>query len=206
MQKLNISVLGTGDMGSAIATAMSKRTGHSVRVRGSKAGSASASKLSGELGVSEATEQNLLDSDVVFVVVPAAAIPQAATTLSGYTGIVVSVSVSGNVGRDGLASSAEDIAKALPGARVVNAFTSVWSNVVRDPGKLEKTSVFVCSDDDEAKATIVELVNEAGFDPINGGKLAMALYAEVMGMFAVRLATDSGYGRTITFRAFQAVQ
>ena len=205
MQKLNISVLGTGDMGSAIATAMRKRTGHSVRVRGSKAGSASAIKLSGELGVFEATEENLLDSDVVFVVVPAAAIPQAATTLSGYTGIVVSVSVSGDVGRDGLPSSAENIAKALPGARVVNAFTSVWSNVVREPGKLGKTSVFVCSDDEEAKATIVELVKEAGFDPINGGKLAMALYAEVMGMFAVRLATDSGYGRTITFRAFQAV-
>lgn len=28
--------------------------------------------------------------------------------------------------------------------------------------------------------------------------------AEAMGMFAVRLAVDSGYGRTISFNAFNA--
>jgi 8-hydroxy-5-deazaflavin:NADPH oxidoreductase len=190
MKELNISVLGTGDMGGAIATALSQRTHHSVRVRGSQTGSSSATKLVGELGIPEATEKDIADSDVVFIVVPAAAISQATAVLSDYRGVVVSVSVSGTVGRDGLPSSAENIAAALPDARVVNAFTSVWSSVVRNPGSGEKTSVFVCSDDEDAKATVSAIVKDLGFEPVNGGKLATALYAEALGVFAVRLAID----------------
>ncbi|WP_345816789.1 NAD(P)-binding domain-containing protein (plasmid) [Paraburkholderia sp. PREW-6R] len=204
MTSLKISVLGTGDMGGAIATAVSRRTRHAVKVRGAQPGSASALRLTDELGVTEASKQDLLASDVVFVVVPAAEIERAAATLSGYRGIVVAVSVSGSVGRDGLPSSAERIATALPQASVVSAFTSIWSNVIREPGESGRTSVFVSSDDENAKAVVSSLATELGFEPVNGGPLSTALYAEVMGMFAVRLATDSGYGRTISFRAFNA--
>jgi 8-hydroxy-5-deazaflavin:NADPH oxidoreductase len=204
MDKLKISILGTGDMGGAIATALSRRTLHRILVRGSRLGSRSTAKLVSELGVAEGTDKEIAASDVVFVVVPAGAIPQALAPLAGFGGIVVSVSVSATVGQDGLPSSAESIAAALPQAKIVNAFTSIWSTVVRNPGKGEKTSVFVCSDNDHAKAVVCEIAREAGFEPINGGKLAMALYTEALGMFAVRLALDSGYGKTITFRAFKA--
>ena len=86
----------------------------------------------------------------------------------------------------------------------MSAFTSMWSDVVRDPGAGQETSVFVCSNDDGAKAAISRLAAEMGFDPINGGKLDTALYAEVLGALVVRLALDSGYGKNITFQAFQA--
>jgi predicted dinucleotide-binding enzyme len=46
---------------------------------------------------------------------------------------------------------------------------------------------------------------ELGFEPIDAGELSIALYAEMLRMFAVRLAPDAGFGRTISFRAFQAV-
>jgi predicted dinucleotide-binding enzyme len=157
------------------------------------------------LGVVEATDDVIAHSEVVFVVVPAGAIPEALAPLADFRGIVVSVSVSASVGLDGLPSSAERIAAALPDAKIVSAFTSVWSTVVRNPGTGEKTSVFVCSDHDDAKAVVFEIARDAGFEPINGGKLAIALYTEALGMFAVRLALDSGYGKTITFRAFNAV-
>jgi 8-hydroxy-5-deazaflavin:NADPH oxidoreductase len=199
-----ISIIGTGDMGAAIATALRQRTRSSIKVRGSQVGSVSAAKLVKDLGVAEATDQDITESDVVFVVVPAVTLKSAIAALNSFTGIVVSVAVSSSVGRDGLPSCAEQIAAALPRAKVVNAFTSVWSSVVRDPGSGEKTSVFVCSDDDTAKDTISRLVEEAGFEPIDGGKLSVALYAEVLGMFAVRLALDSGYGQRISFRAFKA--
>jgi predicted dinucleotide-binding enzyme len=204
MTELKISVLGTGDMGGAIATAISRRTNHTINVCGSVPGSASALKLIRDLGVGEATKENLLASDIVFVVVPATEIEKAASTLSGYQGIVVAVSVSGSVGRDGLPSSAERIAAALPDASVVSAFTSIWSDVIRTPGTLGKTSVFVSSDSDVGRDLVSRLATELGFVPINAGPLVMALYAEVMGMFAVHLALDSGYGRTISFRAFNA--
>jgi predicted dinucleotide-binding enzyme len=58
---------------------------------------------------------------------------------------------------------------------------------------------------DDAKAAVSGIAREAGFEPINGGKLAVALYAEALGMFVVRLALVSGYGKIITFRAFNTV-
>lgn len=204
MKQLKISILGTGDMGGAIATAISRKTRHSLRVRGSQAGSASARRLVEELGVAEATTEDFLASDIVFVVVPAATIEQAAATLNHYRGIVVAVSVSSSVGFDGLPSAAARMAALLPDATLVSAFTSIWSNVIREPGRSGKTSVFVCSDEDDAKDVVSGLATELGFEPINGGKLAAALYAEMMGMFAVHLAMDSGYGRTLSFHAFRA--
>jgi predicted dinucleotide-binding enzyme len=206
MTKHRIAVLGAGDMGGAIVQALTTRTPHTVTIRGSHPGSASASALIGRLPVREATNADIDESDIVFVVVPAKAIPEITPVLKGYRGIVVSVSVSGSVGRDGQKSCAEQLAEALPDARVVNAFTSIWSTVVRNPGNVGKTSAFVCSDHEEAKAVITSLAGELGFEPVNGGKLNIALYAEALGMFAVRLALDSGYGQTISFRAFQTVE
>ncbi len=199
-----ISVVGTGDMGGAIAEALVHRTRHHVTVRGSRPGSASATALVNQLAVREATDDDIAHSDIVFVVVPALALSDVVRVLQSYEGIVVSVSVSGSVGLDGQKSTAEQLAALLPGARVTNAFTSVWSTVVRDPGTAGKTSVFVCSDDENAKSIIMSLAEELGFESINGGALNVALYAEMLGVFAVRLARDSGYGQTISFRAFQA--
>jgi predicted dinucleotide-binding enzyme len=202
VEKLKISVLGTGDMGGAIVTALHKRTDHTICVRGSDEASASAKKLVDELGVVIATQNDLLTSDVVFVVVPPNALSRAAVTLSDYSGVVAAVSVSRGVGRDGQPSSAETLAASLPAAKVVSAFTSMWSDVIRDPGTDGQVSAFVASDHEDAKAVISALAKELGFNAINGGSLENSLYAEAMGMFAVRLALDSGYGRTISFSAF----
>jgi 8-hydroxy-5-deazaflavin:NADPH oxidoreductase len=203
MTTYHISVLGTGDMGGALAQALKERTQHVISVRGSHPGSASTAALIDRLGVRAAKDEDIEKSDILFVVVPAKQITQIVSVLKGYRGIVVSVSVSGTVGQDGQKSCAEQIAEALPAARVVNAFTSIWSNVIRDPGNAGKTSVFVCSDDEGAKTVITKLAEELGFEPINAGKLSVALYAEALGMFAVRLALDAGHGRAISFRAFQ---
>lgn len=86
------------------------------------------------------------------------------------------------------------------------ACSSIWSTVVRNPSKAGKTSAFVCSDHEDAKAVITSLAEELGFEPVNGVKLGVALYAEALGMFAVRLALNSGHGQTISFRAFQAAE
>ena len=202
MEVLKISVLGTGDMGGAIVTALHHRTNHTVYVRGSDEASASAQKLVDELGVAAATRNDLLISEIVFVVVPPTELGRAAITLGEYTGIVAAVSVSREVGRDGQPSSAETLAALLPRAKVVSAFTSMWSDVVRDPGTEGRVSAFIASDDEDAKVVISALARELGFTAINAGSLANALYAEAMGMFAVRLAIDSGYGRTMSFSAF----
>jgi predicted dinucleotide-binding enzyme len=206
MAGLRIVVFGTGDMGAAIATALSERTDHFISVRGSRLGSASAKSLADLLGIEEATDAEIENSDVAFAVLPPQAIPAVLPTLRNFRGVLVSVVVSRTVARDGLPSSAEQMAEMLPSSRVVNAFTSMWSNVVRNPGVAEKPSAFVCSDHDDAKALVSGLAVELGFEAVDGGKLSSAIYTEAMGMFAVRLALDSGYGQTISFRAFRATE
>ncbi len=126
MTSHKMSILGTGDMGGAIATAIARRSRHSLAVRGATPGSASAAALIAELGAAEATDAEIAASDIVFVVVPAKSLSAAAERLQDYRGIVVSVSVSGTVSLDGNPSSAESLAALLPQARVVNAFTSIW--------------------------------------------------------------------------------
>jgi predicted dinucleotide-binding enzyme len=81
--------------------------------------------LVADLTSKEANDGDLANSGVVFVVVPAKAIPEAVTMLSGHKGVVVSVSVSGSGGRDRLPSCTEQLAAALPDAKIINAFSSV---------------------------------------------------------------------------------
>ncbi len=199
-----ISILGTGDLGGAIATAIARRSRHSLALRGATPDSVTAAALIAELAATKATDAEIAASHIVFVVVPAKSLTAAAELLQHYRGIVVSVSVSGTVGLGGKQSSAETLAALLPQARVVNAFSFIWSTVARNPGAADKTSVFLCSDDNDAKATVGALAEELGFDTVNAGTLATAVYAEALGMFAVRLALDQGYGQTISFRAFKA--
>ena len=155
MTKHRITVLGAGDMGGAILQALTERTRHIVADRGSRLGCASATALVDRLGVREASEADIEHSDIVFAVVPAKAIPAIEPLLQEHRGIVISVSVSGAAGRDGQKSVAEQLADAAPGTRAVSAFTSIWSDVIREPGNAGKTSAFVCSDDDDAKAIVM---------------------------------------------------
>jgi len=75
--------------------------------------------------------------------------------------------------------------------------------VVINPGTKGKTSIFVFSDSEEARTETNQLVDDLGFDSINAGTLRQALYGEVMGMLVAQLAIKSGYGKTISFQAFQ---
>jgi predicted dinucleotide-binding enzyme len=203
---MKIAIVGTGDMGSAIATAFVQRSKHDVSVRGSRRGSPSALRLARHLGITEAGDQALRDAAVVFVVVPWEAIDAVSHLLAGCRGIIVSVVVPWTNGdpRTDMTSAAEKLAGLLPHARVVNAFTSVSSSVVREPGSGEKPSVIVCSDDDKARRAVMRLAEELGFSGVNGGGLRSARYAEGMGLLWASLAYDAGYGERVAYRVFVA--
>jgi predicted dinucleotide-binding enzyme len=61
-------------------------------------------------------------------------------------------------------SIAEQIQRAYPAARVVKALNTVSSTVMTDPGHIPgKHVVFIAGDDDEAKATVRDLLGEFGW-------------------------------------------
>jgi predicted dinucleotide-binding enzyme len=143
----------------------------------------------------------------VFVVVPWGALDAASRLLAQGTGIVVSVVVpwdNGGDPRTDMTSAAERLAALLPGRRIVNAFTSVSSSIVRNPGTGERPSVIVCSDDTRARTSVMSLAEEIGLSGINGGGLQSARYAEGLGLLWASLAYDAGYGERVTYRVYVA--
>jgi predicted dinucleotide-binding enzyme len=151
-----IVVIGLGCMGGAFAIAFAGRTSHTVAIRGSHPGSSSAAALSRQLGVRVADDRELLAADVVFVATPPGALDDVAAALRGYTGTIVSEMVPGaasyELKRDDGTSAAEQLARLVPKGRVVTAFTSISSALIRDPASGEKPTVFTCADDKAARS------------------------------------------------------
>jgi predicted dinucleotide-binding enzyme len=113
-------------------------------------------------------DKELLAADVVFVATPPATLDDVAATLKDYTGIIVSAMVPGAGGyelkRDDGTSAAEQLARLVPKGRVVTAFTSISSALIRDPASGEKPTVFTCADDEDARSTVIALATEIGFE------------------------------------------
>jgi 8-hydroxy-5-deazaflavin:NADPH oxidoreductase len=100
-------------------------------------------------------------------------------------------------------SSSEEIAKLIPQARVVKAFNTIFADVMQ-PGKQtfngHKSTGFYCGDDPEAKKIVAKLINDAGFEPIDAGKLKNARYLEPMAQLNIQIAYGLGGGTDVAFR------
>jgi hypothetical protein len=73
-------------------------------------------------------------------------------------------------------------AKALLGdsVRIVSAFQNVSAEKLKDPNMAVECDVLLCSDDAEAKADVMKLVEAAGMRPVDAGPLANAVAAEAL--------------------------
>ena len=85
-------------------------------------------------------------------------------------------------------SAAEEIQAHAPGARVVKAFNSALAARQADP-TVDGVQVdgFVAADDEEAKATVLDLARSIGFRPIDAGALEMARALEAMALLNITL-------------------
>jgi 8-hydroxy-5-deazaflavin:NADPH oxidoreductase len=83
-------------------------------------------------------------------------------------------------------SLAERLAAGAPGARVVKAFNTMASQVIeldRDELARRRVSVFLCSDDAQAKSVVKGLAEELGFIGVDCGGLERAQLVEAVGDF-----------------------
>jgi hypothetical protein len=67
------------------------------------------------------------------------------------------------------------VAEAFPDARVVKAFNTIYFKRLEEEGRPEgpdQLALPVAADDPEAKATVSELIAQAGFAPVDTGGLA----------------------------------
>ena len=100
-------------------------------------------------------------------------------------------------------SSSEEIAKLIPQARVVKAFNTIFADVMQ-PGKQTfdgyKGTGFYCGDDPEAKKVVAQLIEDAGFEPVDAGMLKNARYLEPMAQLNIQIAYGLSGGTDVAFR------
>jgi hypothetical protein len=101
-------------------------------------------------------------------------------------------------------SGAEELAKKIPGARVVSAFNTVPSEVlfgVFDArGKAGRPSLVYCGDEEGSKTLAAELIRDVGFDPVDAGPLRMARYTEPFALLMAQLAYEGTGGPELAYR------
>src|SRR5207245_2412055 len=64
----------------------------------------------------------------------------------------------------------------------------------------QSASMFVCGDDAEARATVMKLADELGFEPVDCGALSAARYLEPMAMLWIHLCVGLGRGPDFAFK------
>jgi len=100
---------------------------------------------------------------------------------------------------EGPGSGAEELQRWLPRARIVKAFNTVFSNAMADARVGgEPTSAFVASDDDAARATVLALARDMGFDAVDAGPLSNARWLE--GLLFFEMMLEKVHGSAIGFR------
>ena len=98
-------------------------------------------------------------------------------------------------------SGGEELQKALPRARVVKAFNTVFAqHMSRGSAVGQQLSLFAAGDDAAARKTVLELGKAIGFDAIDAGPLKNARHLEPLGYFNIQLGYVLGNGPDIGFK------
>ncbi len=198
---MDITIIGTGNMARGIATRV-LAGGHSVTLRGTAPDKAQAlaAELSGS--VESGVVGDPLSGDVVVLAIPYGAIAEVLGTYGGQFDGKVLIDITNPVNEtyDALVtppdgSAAQELAARAPGARVVKAFNTTFSNTLRE-GEVsgQPLDVFLAGDDEDAKNTVSQLVEDGGLRPIDAGPLSRARELEAAGLLHMSIQGSLGTG------------
>lgn len=199
---MNVTLIGTGNMGSALAKQITA-AGHSLVVTGRDAGKASA--LAAAVNATSRNQSSSADADIVIVATGYGDAVAALRDAGDLRGKVI-VDITNPLTADfmGLTlghttSAAEEIQKAFPYARVVKAFNTVFAQVLAAGPTLSGATVpvYVAGDDAAAKQSVTRLVQSMGFLPIDAGGLKNARYLEPLAGLNIYFGYGAGRGASI---------
>jgi 8-hydroxy-5-deazaflavin:NADPH oxidoreductase len=206
--KKTIAVIGAaGNMGSGITRNLAK-AGYRTLVAGNDQSklqdliaSIKTDAPNADIEILDCSKEACWEADIIIPAVSYQAQKEIAAKIRDVvTGkIVISIANPLNESYDGpvtdsLTSAAEELAKLLPYSKVVKAFNTVFASHFNTPqidGKI--ADVFIAGDDDEAVATVSEIVKDAGFNPLNAGKLSVSRTLESMMVLLIGLTMRNNY-------------
>ena len=180
---MKIGIIGAGHIGGTLARRLSA-LGNDVSVANSR-GPASLESLASETGASAVTvSEAARDKDVVIVSIPEKSVPELPVHLFDESADGTVIVDTGNYyprQRDGRIDAIERgttesgwVEKQL-GRPVVKAFNTIYADHLmkrgRPAGEAERIALPVAGDDAAAKAVVVRLIDELGFDGVDAGPL-----------------------------------
>jgi len=206
---MKIAVIGHGNVGRTLGLTWAAR-GHEVVFGVRDAGKPDVQHLlDAGLGIRALPPREAADeADVICLATPFQAAFDFGAAVGDLSGKVV-VDCTNPIGPDLVltvghqSSGAEEIARALPAARVVKAFNSTgWENMADSayPGYGGLRPVMpVCGDDADARRSVCRLAEDLGFEAWDWGPLSGARYLEPLAMLWILPARAGGVGPDFAF-------
>lgn len=201
---MNITIIGNGKMAKGIGARL-VNGGHKVtfHVQDKSKGNEAAEYLKSlkESADVAVTEVGSNTDDIVILATPYTETENIAKKYDGFDGKVV-VDITNPVDFNTFElipetgqSGAQEIAKLLPGAKVVKAFNTTLSGTLM-AGTVDgkELDVFVAGDDQNAKNQVCELVKSSGMRPVDVGPLAEARHLEGFGLIQMKVQDQIGTG------------
>lgn len=175
---MKIGIIGAGHIGSSVAT-LFVQAGHKVEIANSKGPESLAgvvAKLDGKVKA-VTVEQAAKFGDVVLFAIPFGAYKDLGSLPLAGKIIVDATNAFGKTHDANAPTSSEQVAKEFPEAKVVKAFNTLHYTYLitdrkPDAARDDRLALFVAGDDADAKATVSQLIEEAGFAAVDTGSLA----------------------------------
>ena len=194
-----VAIIGSGNVGVALAQAL-RRAGHQVTfgVRTPDPARADQRTVAAAAATAEAT----------IMAIPFAAVGEVIDAASGFAGqVLIDATNPLGIGEGGLGltlghvtSGAEQIAARAPAARVFKAFNQTgFENIADARPYAARPVMFVAGDDPAGKQTVLTLVADSGFEPVDAGNLRAARLLEPLAMLWIELARKRGLGSDFVF-------
>ena len=186
---MKIGIIGSGNIGGNIGKNWAK-AGHEVMF--SSRHPEELKKMAEDVGAKVGTTEEAAEfGDVILLAIPYGKVPDVAEQIGSLEGKILIDAGNPYPNRDGeMAQKVIDdesqtatgyIASLFPGAKTVKAFNSVFYEVFAEQAFQEgdeRIAVQICGDDEQAKATVKQLINDMGFAPQDLGNLSQGALFE----------------------------
>lgn len=199
---MDITIIGTGNMARGIGT-RAVAGGHDVTLLGTER--PHAEELARELNgsVKAGTVGDPIADDVVVLAVWYPVSREVVERYGDQLDGKVVVDITNPLDTDAFepivpeaGSGAQEVAAAAPNAKVVKAFNTTFAGTLAGGGKVagQPLDVFIASDDEEAKRTVAQLVEDAGLRAVDAGPLRRARELEALGYLHMGVQEPLGTG------------
>jgi predicted dinucleotide-binding enzyme len=200
---MHIAIVGAGNVGWALGGGW-RKAGHQIAYALRETTGKNADKVRG--GGSEIIPMGeAKKAEIIVLAVPWGAVPDAVKSLGALAGKTLVDATNPLTPGFELAlgytdSAAESVARLAPGAHVLKAFNTTGAENMAGAHEFKvKPMMPVASDDAGAKAKVMQLASDLGFEPVDAGPLRSARLLEPVALFWIKQAYVQKFGRDFAF-------